>query len=84
MMIAVILIGIFTLFSFLRLILGPTIWDRLLCANLITSKFLMILILLAYIEGQTYFVDFAIVYALLGFIGLMFVAISIQKRGKLL
>ncbi len=72
-----------TLLSALRLLIGPTIWDRLLSLNLITSKLIMLLVLLAFTLKRTYILDFVIIYALLGFISIMFIAISVQKRGKL-
>ena len=83
MTIAVGILSILALLIVFRMLIGPTIWDRLLCVNLLTSKVLMILVILAYLNEQNYMIDFAIIYALLGFIGIMFIAISIQKRGKL-
>ena len=67
-----------TSLSLIRVIIGPTIWDRLLGLNLITSKIIMLLVVLAYVVDKTYILDFAIIYALLGFIGVMFIAINVQ------
>ena len=72
-----------TSLSLIRVIIGPTIWDRLLGLNLITSKIIMFLVVLAYVLDKTYILDFAIIYALLGFIGIMFIAINVQRKGKL-
>jgi multicomponent Na+:H+ antiporter subunit F len=72
-----------TSMSLIRVIIGPTIWDRLLGINLITSKIIMILVVLALVLDKTYILDFAIIYALLGFIGIMFIAINVQRKGKL-
>ena len=77
-----ILIGLTSL-SVLRLLIGPTIWDRLLGLNLITSKIIMLLVILAFVLNKTYIIDFAMIYALLGFIGVMFIAINVQKKGKI-
>lgn len=76
------ILGFLTVLSAIRMILGPSIWDRLLSLNLLTSKVIMILVLLAVVFKETYILDLAIVYALLGFVGVMFIAISIQKRGQ--
>ena len=76
------ILGFLTVLSAIRMILGPSIWDRLLSLNLLTSKVIMILILLAVLFKETYILDLAIVYALLGFVGVMFIAISVQKRGQ--
>ncbi len=72
-----------TSLSLIRVIIGPTIWDRLLGLNLITSKIIMFLVVLAFVLDKTYILDFAIIYALLGFIGIMFIAINVQRKGKL-
>ena len=58
----------------IRIIRGPSIWDRLLGLNLISTKIIIIIILYASINETAYFLDFAIAYALLGFIGAMFTA----------
>lgn len=76
------ILGFLTVLSAIRMILGPSIWDRLLSLNLLTSKVIMILVLLAVVFKETYILDLAIVYALLGFVGVMFIAISVQKRGQ--
>ncbi len=76
------ILGFLTVLSAIRMILGPSVWDRLLSLNLLTSKVIMILVLLAVVFKETYILDLAIVYALLGFVGVMFIAISIQKRGQ--
>lgn len=76
------ILGFLTVISAIRMILGPSVWDRLLSLNLLTSKVIMILVLLAVVFKETYILDLAIVYALLGFVGVMFIAISIQKRGQ--
>lgn len=72
-----------TSLSLIRVIIGPTIWDRLLGLNLITSKIIMFLVVLAFVLDKTYILDFAIIYALLGFIGIMFIAINVQRKGKI-
>ena len=64
----------------LRVKIGPSIWDRLLGMNLITSKVIVIIILFAYINGITYLLDFAIVYALMGFISTIFIALFLSER----
>ncbi len=76
------ILGFLTVLSAIWMILGPSIWDRLLSLNLLTSKVIMILVLLAVLFKETYILDLAIVYALLGFVGVMFIAISVQKRGQ--
>lgn len=80
-----IIFGLLTLLglaSALRIVLGPTIWDRLLGLNIFSSKVVMLIVLFALISRKSYLLDVAIVYVLLGFIGIIFIANFIQKRGK--
>lgn len=65
-----------------RVIIGPTIWDRLLGLNLITAKLIMSIVLIALIKNQSMLLDIAIVYAVLGFIGVTFLSIYIQNKGE--
>ena len=57
-----------------RIIKGPSIWDRLLGLNLISTKIVLIIIIYASLQDTAYLLDFAIAYGILGFIGLMFTA----------
>ena len=81
------MIFIYILFIFLilyiwRVFKGPTLWDRLLGLNLISSKILVIIILFASFSGLPFLVDIAIVCALLGFIGIIFTSLFLQERLK--
>lgn len=70
-------------FTAIRVIFGPSIWDRLLGFNLFSSKIIIIIIMIALLSGKGYLLDVAITYALLGFIGIIFIAGFIQKKGKI-
>lgn len=52
----------------LRGYLGPTVADRMLAVNVIGTKTLVVLCLLAFIFDRTLFVDVALVYGLLNFV----------------
>ena len=69
-----------TLIYLLRVIMGPSVWDRLLGLNLISSKIIVIIILFASIRDSTFLLDFAILYSLFGFIGAIFIALFLSKR----
>ena len=78
-----IILGI--LFVFLAIyigitIKGPTRWDRLLGLDIVCTKVILIIIVFASIHNTTYLLDFAIIYALSGFIGVIFIAIFLSKR----
>ncbi len=47
---------------------GPTVLDRILAINIIGTKTIVVLVLIAYIFHQTLYVDVALIYGLLNFI----------------
>ncbi len=79
---AVVILIIFSFLSALRVMIGPTLWDRLLGLNLVTSKLIIIIILMASLREETFLLDMALVYALLSFIGIIFISIYIQRKGR--
>lgn len=60
---------ILILLVLLRAIIGPTVIDRLISINAITSKVSVIILLMAFVRGEYGFVDIAIVFMLCGFAG---------------
>lgn len=67
----------------IRVVIGPSVWDRLLGVNLISSKIIIIIILYASITEMTFLLDFAIIYALSGFIGTIFLSLFLSERDLL-
>ena len=63
-----------------RVIEGPSIWNRLLGMNLITTKIILMIIVFAYMLNAAYLLDFAIIYAVCGFIGTIFLANFMSDR----
>ena len=76
-----ILLGLLVMYI-LRAVLGPSIWDRLLAMNLISTKIIVIIVVLAsvFYSGLAYLLDFAIIYALSGFMGTIFIALFLSDR----
>ena len=72
----------YLLLYFVRAVRGPSIWDRLLGMNLISTKIIIIVIFFASVHETAYLLDFAIIYALFGFIGVIFVALFLLGRTK--
>ena len=71
------------LFLFMvRVIMGPSVWDRLLGMNLISVKIIMIIIVYASVYETAFILDFAIIYTLFGFIGVIFTALFLLERAK--
>ena len=68
-----------------RIIKGPSVWDRLLCMNLVSAKIIVMIIIFASLHETAYLLDFAMIYALSGFIGIIFISLFLlerRKRGK--
>ena len=82
MNIILIILIILSLLSTLRVLIGPSLWDRLLGLNLVTSKLIMLIILIASQKQQSMLLDVALVYALLSFMGIVFISIFIQRKGR--
>ena len=72
----------YLLLYMIRVVMGPSVWDRLLGLNLIATKTVVIIIVFASINGTAFLLDFAIVYALFGFIGTIFIAFFLSEREK--
>ncbi|MCL2560498.1 MAG: MrpF/PhaF family protein [Turicibacter sp.] len=49
-------------------------WKRLLAFSLVSAKIMMIIVLYALFTGTTFFLDMAIIYALLSYVGMIVLA----------
>lgn len=63
-----------------RALLGPTIYDRLLAANMFGTKTVLLLSVVAFIYGRPDFLDLALVYAMINFIGVIAVLEFTRER----
>lgn len=72
-----------TIFTALRILLGPTIWDRLLGFNLMSSKLIMLIVMCAIIFEKNFLLDIALTYALIGFVSTLFISRFVRDRGKI-
>ncbi|MBM3517847.1 MAG: pH regulation protein F [Alphaproteobacteria bacterium] len=55
--------------ALVRALLGPTIFDRVLAANMMATKTTLLIAVLGFLTGRPDFTDIALVYALLNFVG---------------
>lgn len=69
--------------SLFRVVAGPTIWDRLLGLNVVSSKIVMAVVVFAIMLDAGYLLDVAIIYAMLGYLGGVLTARFIERRGEL-
>ncbi|NOX46761.1 MAG: cation:proton antiporter [Chlorobi bacterium] len=60
--------------SAIRFVKGPTAGDRTVALDTLTTIGVAGLVLLAYVFGRFIYVDVALVYAVLGFIGVIVIA----------
>jgi multicomponent Na+:H+ antiporter subunit F len=77
-----IVLGLLMLLSLYRLVVGPTILDRILCGSIIGTKTTVLLLLIGILyDDLGMFVDISIAYALLNFIATLGAAkFFIRKR----
>ena len=54
-----------------RAILGPTVYDRVLAVNMFGTKIVLLLAVIAFLYGRPDFLDLALAYALINFIGVL-------------
>ena len=57
------------LLALTRALLGPTLYDRLLAINMFGTKTVLFIAVVGYWAGRPEFLDIALVYALINFIG---------------
>lgn len=77
------LLGLSTFGSLIRVIIGPTIWDRLLGIGLGASKITLGVMLLAVTIPENYLLDLALLFSVLGFLVTVLVARFVERRGVL-
>lgn len=72
-----------SIFPLIRILKGPSIWDRLLGLNLFSANIILLILMYALISGYSFLIDIAIVYSLLGFLGTIFIARFIERKGRI-
>ncbi|MCK5129461.1 MAG: pH regulation protein F [Clostridiales bacterium] len=82
-MIAYTLLSAFIAILIIRMIIGPTIWDRLLAFNVISSKVVMLICAFALFTQKTYILDIAISFTLFSCISTVLIARFVKERGAL-
>jgi multicomponent Na+:H+ antiporter subunit F len=65
-----------------RAIFGPGTYNRIVAANVIGTKAIVILVLVGYIIERPQFIDVALMYAAIAFIGTIIIA-KYAERGEL-
>lgn len=60
--------------AFVRLLIGPTASDRVLALDTLTTITITVIVLIGLLMKRSIFMDVALVYAVIGFIGVVIVA----------
>ena len=76
--VAMIAILVTLVLALLRAILGPTTYDRILAVNMAGTKTVLLIAVLGFLTGRPDFLDLALIYILLNFIGTIAVLKFIQ------
>ncbi len=65
---------IFMIFGVIRIVLGPTAPDRVVGLDTINTLVIAVMIILGAAYDEVIYIDVAIVYALLSFVGTLYIA----------
>ena len=65
-----------------RAIIGPSVYDRVLAMNMFGTKTVLLLAVVAFMLGRPDFLDLALIYALINFIGVLAVLEFFQDRSS--
>ena len=65
--------------SFVRLILGPTIADRAVALDGMTIISISLIVFIAYYSSRVIYLDVAIVYGLISFVGIVAIARYLER-----
>jgi len=70
---AVAMVGVLVtiLLALVRSFLGPTVFDRVLAANMVGTKTVLLIAVAGFLTGRPEWLDLAILYALMNFIGMI-------------
>jgi multicomponent Na+:H+ antiporter subunit F len=84
MMLIVVAIAVLAtmVFAMARALLGPTVYDRILALNMFGTKTVIFLSLVAALYQRPDFIDLALGYALINFIGVLAVLEFFQSRAQ--
>jgi len=77
-----ILLAIAMVLTLLRMIKGPTLWDRLLALNLMSAKTVMLITLYGVYKNNMALLDVSMTYGIIGFLGITLLSRFILRGGR--
>ena len=66
--------------ALVRALLGPSVYDRVLADNMFGTKTVLLLSIISFLVGRPDFIDLALAYALINFIGVLAVLEFFRNR----
>ncbi len=66
-----VVMALILLLSLIRAILGPRFTDRIVAINMIGTQTIIIICILAFLIGEQYLVDIALIYAMISFLAVV-------------
>ncbi len=66
--------------ALVRALLGPSVYDRVLAMNMFGTKTVLLISVIAFLFGRPDFLDLALAYALINFIGVLAVLEFFRNR----
>lgn len=66
--------------AMVRALLGPSIWDRIMAVNMFGTKTVLLIAVLGFVAERPHFLDLALLYALMNFIGTIAVLKYVRYR----
>ncbi len=74
---------VFAIFiSLIRMIIGPTVWERLLALNLISAKIILLLSIYGVYKQNPLLLDISFSYAIIGFLTIILLSRLILMGGR--
>lgn len=74
---------VISLLSIARAYSGPTVLDRVVAMNIITTNVVMIILIFAYLDSSYYYIDVAFVFVLGAFIGTLCI-LKLLREGHII
>lgn len=68
--------------SFLKLVLSKTVWDRILMLNILSAKIILFIATLSFYLEQSFLLDIALSYGIIGFLTMTLLSKFIMVGGK--
>ncbi len=74
---------VFAMFlTFFKLVISKTVWDRILMLNVLSAKVILFIVTLSFYIEQSFLLDIAITYGIIGFLTITLLSKFIMTGGK--